>query len=61
MKIVLLTLIALVWMAVSILFFYSLFPRTINPAKRVKMTAVIGIPCGVLLLIVGFYLGGVIK
>lgn len=60
-KIVLMSLVALLWLVVSILFFYSLFPRTISAAKRVKLTAVIGVPCGVLLLLVGFYLGGVVK
>lgn len=60
-KIVLINLVALLWLVVSILFFYSLFPRTISAAKRVKLTAVIGVPCGVLLLLVGFYLGGVVK
>ncbi|PFW47247.1 hypothetical protein [Priestia megaterium] len=60
-KIVLINLITLLWLVVSILFFYSLFPRTISAAKRVKLTAVIGVPCGVLLLLVGFYLGGVVK
>ncbi|MDE8674694.1 hypothetical protein [Priestia aryabhattai] len=60
-KIVLINLVALVWLVVSILFFYSLFPRTISAAKRVKLTAVIGVPCGILLLLVGFYLGGVLK
>lgn len=60
-KIVLVSLIALVWMVVSILFFYSLFPRTISAAKRVKLTAIIGVPCGILLLLLGFYLGGVIE
>ena len=60
-KVVLVNLIALVWMVISILYFYSLFPRTISAAKRVKLTAVIGLPCGILLLLVGFHLGGVIK